>query len=199
MAIMVLPMGFAGGAKMYKNTIANVGVHENVSPLTLIDDFSMRRFERAAGKEGGGSHILSTEEYQAASIQKRYLLQLTGMILVPLPWLLNSPAKFLALVDSFILMVCIWLTLRTVFESNRNRLGTFFKFSPHEKRTGLYLLLSFLVGIVLMAFVVTNAGNAFRMRLALVPFILIGAAMYLGVRKERMFRIHRISEPVDNI
>jgi hypothetical protein len=41
-------------------------------------------------------------------------------------------------------------------------------------------MLTFGLGILMMGLIVSNAGNAFRMRLALVPFVFCVAALSVG-------------------
>jgi hypothetical protein len=127
--------------------------------------YTEKRLERSlSGK--GDSNILPRNVYVKMDPVSRTLLQTGGIIVLPYPWLIDSASRLFAAVDSLILITLLFIAYR---------------YSRKERQRSMWAaLLTFGLGVLMLGLIVSNAGNAFRMRLALVPFVLGVAALALG-------------------
>jgi len=164
-----------GGFYLYNKIISSFGYNSFTSPLKVASNIAEVRFMRSVGEEfGSGTHILPPNIYLNTNLLIRIFLQTIGMIIIPLPWLINKLPQLFALFDSIFIIFCL--------------LWTYYGLKSHflarsEKKVILFLLLNFLLAIFAMGFVISNAGNAFRMRLSILPYLLISASIYFGKRK----------------
>lgn len=161
-AVVVLPAVVG----VYRLTIAQVGAGQLVGPIELVEVYTTQRFERTLEGESAGSHFLSRRTYESLPVPAVVGIQTLGMIVLPYPWLLTDVTRWLAFLDSLIVMWCLWMVYRW-----GRRLP-----DQERRRTWEPLLLAFIAGIVAMGFVVVNAGNGFRMRLSVMPFLLTSAS-----------------------
>jgi len=164
-----------GSFYLYNKIISYFGYNYSTSPIKIVENIAEVRFMRSVEEEfGSGSHILPPNIYINTSLLIRIPLQIIGMIVIPLPWLINNLTKLFALFDSIFIILCLSWT----FYGIKSHL-----MSKSEKKVILFLLLNFLLAIFAMGFVISNAGNAFRMRLSILPYLLISSSIYLGKRK----------------
>lgn len=146
------------------------------NPLEAIGIFAQNRFARDIDTEGGDSHILPAQVFLNLPIVLRFPLQIAGMILVPMPWLLTNLTRWLALFDSLFVIACITGAIKNA------RLKAW---SRPLRRISAVMVLTYFVGIAAFGLAVINAGNAFRMRMPLLPYVLIPATIYLARRLEQ--------------
>lgn len=178
--ILSLPLVLVGGIAVVAGTYVaakNIGMN-TLNPVQIADENAEDRFSRASDASfGGGTHILETDDYANTPVYLRVPLQILGMVVLPLPWLLKGLPQLFALLDSLLLIYLILVA--TKFYRRRRRSLT------AQSTVVLYLLSTFAIGICGMGFVVSNAGNGFRMRLSLVPFVLAASAVTIGYRNRR--------------
>lgn len=143
------------------------------SPLEVLKKGSEVRYQREIRKRGSkgamGSHILPPNLYSKLPWYGRWIVQTIGMIILPFPWLVTNITKVFALVDSvfvcFFIYSFLWIRRRLVLS---------------EKVIYNAMYYTFIASLLIMGMIIINAGNAFRMRLAVAPYIIIPAAIYIG-------------------
>lgn len=147
-----------------------------VSPIELMDVNAELRYSRAEKGKGGmsGSHILPPNIYKALPWYGRWPIQTIGIIILPFPWMITSVSKVLAFADSIFLIFLMFVFLRYRHYLNKGEYLIHFS-----------MFLSFLIGLLVMGMIISNAGNAFRMRLTIAPYILIPTAVYIGALFEK--------------
>jgi len=173
---------YLGGATMvigvlvvYRFWLAEIGYSTWVSPLYVAQVYSELRFDRAVGMSfGSGTHVLPPELYVATPWFLRVPLQAAGMLVVPMPWLLTSASRLLAFADSVLLIACIG----TVLGAMRRR-----EFDERFRQLAWWMLAVFFLTVAALGVVISNGGNAFRMRIGLFPYVFIPLAVYLGTRR----------------
>ncbi len=132
---------------------------------------------RQNAARGVASQYIPFKTYRKTPWIVREAIQLVGFIVIPLPWQLDRLSRALALFDTiFVIAVAVaaWRSFRSV------------RAPPPGSREDALRVLS--MGLLLSAFLgwigyglfVTDAGNAFRLRLTVVPFVLFGASLYLA-------------------
>jgi len=166
----VVPLGY----NFTLSQINNVGL----SPAEVVEVASAARLERAADGEGGGSNYGDFETYSSYPWWARWAIQSVGMIVSPFPWQVNSIPRALAFVDSIILVLLIF---QLVF--SKHVLG-------NRSSVSFWFFITFLIGILIMGFIIINAGNAFRMRLAALPFLFVSYVIMLE-KNDLILRISR--------
>lgn len=154
---------------------SNIGA-QTINPLEIAGDRAEERFARHSEADfGGGSHIVDSQTYINMPVYIRVPVQIVGLVVLPYPWMINDSQKVMAFVDSLFLMGLIWLALGFAARPwLMNR----------ERWTTLALLSCFAIGIAGMGFVVSNAGNGFRMRASVVPFLAVAAGAAVGLRSQ---------------
>lgn len=164
--IPLIGVGVAG----YTFVVGQIG--SVVSPIQLMEVNAEYRYARAEKGPGGmsGSHILPPNIYKALPWYGRWPIQTVGIIVLPFPWMVTSVAKVMAFLDSLFLILFIFIFLKY-----RKRIV------PQENMIQTAIFLSFIMGLIIMGMIISNAGNAFRMRLTLAPYLLIPAAIYIGL------------------
>lgn len=186
---LILVIGVAllsvSGLQAYRISLQAVGVARAIDPGELMDTYTMNRFKRAAGKEGGESHISTIDEYQNMSLPKRFVLQTLGVLLVPWPSPINATVRVAAAFDSLLVLILLFTGLKTAVKGRFREQRILAKIST----------LTFVSGVLAMGLVVTNSGNAFRMRLALIPLLIIAAAISKCGMKESV-KVYRKPEGV---
>ena len=136
---------------------------EGASPIELVEIAATQRFMRAASGGGGGSNIVDVATYRGLPWYARWGLQTVGLVVTPFPWQVTNPARLLAFIDS---MVLLWMLFYAFRRRKKPSLSS--SSSPY-----FWFLLTYFAGVLIMGVVVVNAGNAFRMRLPLLPFLII--------------------------
>jgi len=180
MFFIIFNIGFLLGPGMYIYNIAlsGIGVGQTVAPWQLAGSYAQSRFHRAAGEQtGGGSHILPPAIYNNTNALTRIPIQTIGLIWLPLPWLLTSPTRILAFIDSLLIMYCLSVVYR--YRKIPKRWPT------SDRIVWWFIFTAFVVGILGLGLIVNNAGNAYRMRLAVAPYLLIPTAIMLGSLRNR--------------
>lgn len=172
------------GIKIYSLALSGMGVSKTVSPLQLSEVYAEQRYERHAGEEGGGSHILPPSIYNNTNALTRIPIQTIGLIWLPVPWLLTSPTRILAFIDSLVIMYCLLIVYK-YRKFSRN-------WPTSDRILWWFIFIAFVVAILGLGLIVSNAGNAFRMRLAVAPYLLIPTAIMLGNLNNRKRR-----KPID--
>lgn len=168
-------------AFFYKLTIGQLNIHDFVSPVEIAQKYAEIRYNRPLGESmGAGSHIVAEQTFKNMNIYARIALQTLGILVIPFPWLLTSPARFLALGDTFFVFWVLWGAIRGAQHYSRRAQSVF------QGQLFYYALLAFTAGVMIMGLIVINAGNAFRMRMALLPFAFVAAAYYFSRRKGRV-------------
>ena len=159
----------------YGFVTANIGA-VGVSPVEIVTTYASNRYDRELGI-GDGSHIVPANIYHAIPWYARWGLQSLGMIILPFPWLITSMPKVFAAVDSFFIILMIfgfWRLRKKYIVSGLINIGL------RRERIFMALFLTFFTSVGVMGFIVNNAGNAFRMRMAIFPYIAIATALLLA-------------------
>lgn len=181
LAVPVVAAVVLGGVYGRLTTVLNL---QGEDPIEAIGTFAENRFARDIGTEGGDSHILPADVYLNTNSPVRLSVQIVGMIVVPMPWLLTNATRWFALFDSVLLVVCITFAVK----------GARWPGAPTRLRTASWIfLLTYAVGIVAFGLATINAGNAFRMRMTLLPYILIPASIHLSRVFDRRARARRVT------
>lgn len=182
----VLTVAVPAGLGVYRVAISAVGVDRIVSPVEFVERYTTSRYFRAVevgGTEAGtgaGSHIVPPELYASLPVPAAVALQVVGLVVLPLPWLLTDVMRWMAFGDSLVVMWCLWMVYRW-----GRRTG------PAVRRRAVKpLMICFLLGILGMGLVVVNAGNGFRMRLSIMPLLL--AATAVSVQRWSLSRLGEV-------
>ena len=163
-SVVALCCAGAMAAMSLKIAAAQIGA-SSINPLDLAGEAAEDRFSRAETMGvGGGTHLVSSESYVSMPVYLRIPLQTLGLIVLPFPWLIRGVAQLLAFADSMLLMGMIFCALKASFTGRRGALVAW------------GLLIAFAIGILGMGFIVSNAGNGFRMRFSVVPLLLLAGA-----------------------
>jgi|GEM_PF-4153140 len=145
--------------------LGNIGISESEASLVAVQASVEGRFERQAGQSGGGSSIYSGQSFQSLPLPVRTAVSFAGMIIIPFPWQVTNPAQLLAFLESLVVVGMLgW-----ILTGNRRRLG----FSSASRD----MLITYLIGSAVIGFFMINFGNAYRMRLSLLPFLFIVVAL----------------------
>jgi hypothetical protein len=140
---------------------------------------------------GVASQYIPFERYRRTPWVLREALQLVGFIVIPLPWQLDRLSRVLALFDTIFViatMLAAWKALRLPAPPSvvaRRREDMLRQFS-------LGLLLSFAIGWLGYGLLVTDSGNAFRLRLSVEPFLLFATSFYLAAWPWANDRLERL-------
>ncbi|KAA1259026.1 hypothetical protein LF1_15510 [Rubripirellula obstinata] len=149
----------------------NIGT-KTLNPVQIADENAEDRFNRHVGSDyGSGSNIVDVQTYQNMPVFVRVPVQVIGLVVLPFPWQIRGPEQLLAFVDSVFLIVLLIASLRFVRARHSIDQGRW---------VVIALLATFAIGIVGMGFVISNAGNGFRMRMAVVPFLMLAAGVAIG-------------------
>jgi hypothetical protein len=163
-----------GGVATYMFLLSNIGIHDLVSPAKVAEFYAEQRFDRTLGDSiGAGSHVLPPAIYYATPWYLRVVVQTIGILVVPMPWLLKSIPSFMAFGDSVLLITCVVMVLRRLRRRELPR---------RVEIANFWMMFVFVFGVCAMGFIIINGGNAFRMRLGLLQFVVIPLAIYLGHR-----------------
>ncbi len=150
-----------------------------VSPIEIITTYGEYRYNRSLGEFGSGSHIVPPNIYYSLPWFGKWGLQTLGILILPFPWLINNLAKVLAFFDSIFIL---WFLV--VFYKNKNLLK-----DKVDQLLYSSLKYSFVAGLLIMGVIVNNAGNAFRMRMAIIPFVLIMGAILMSDKDNKIQKI----------
>lgn len=174
--LLLLPISAFGIASILGATYvasANIG-KTTFNPVDIAGEHAEERFSRHTDSDfGSGSHVIDTQTYTQLPIYVRVPIQVVGLIVLPFPWQVDNAEKLLAFVDSLTLLLMMWVATRYFFA---RRLP-----SSHQWIVAA-LMATFLIGVLGMGVVVSNAGNGFRMRVSIVPFLIVASAMALTQR-----------------
>lgn len=170
-ALLLLAVALPLAASLYHKTLSQIGVTGFVSPVEIVEVYAEQRYLR----DPEGSNILPESVYRRTSPAVRFVLQTFGIIVLPYPWLISDIPRALAGLDSLVLIACLWVVYRQRSSVPRavNRLAL----DP--------AMLAFWAGVLVMGLLIVNAGNALRMRMSLVPFVLLSASVALAYRQGR--------------
>lgn len=161
------------GLFAYRIVLANIGITSLVSPLEIAGTYADARYNRQfndwGGSNGGGGAILPPSVYNALPPSLRIPVQALGIIALPFPWLINSIEEVLAFADSLYIIFGLLITITILH-----------KVKLENRHEALALLLTFFWGIIVMGFIVNNAGNAFRLRLSVFPYLAIAFSIVLA-------------------
>lgn len=145
------------------------------NPMHIAGEEADRRFARhSGGSFGGGSHLAGGATYQNLPVHIRVPIQVVGLVVLPFPWQVRSPARLFAFMDSAILLAMMAATMWCLFSKRKRKL-----IPENVWRVSFWLLCLFGIGILGMGLIVSNAGNGFRMRLAVLPFLYVATAVIL--------------------
>lgn len=158
--LLVLPLLVQG----YRITAEEFGYRGYVAPTQLVDDYAERRFMRSTGPDGGGSDILGPDQYATASTPYRVVLQITGMFLIPLPHVVSELTHVISFLTSTFVLFCLFIILKGIWG--------IFKSETSIPIPYQYALI-FTVSLVLMGLIVSNSGNAFRLRMPILSLLFI--------------------------
>ncbi len=172
--VVILP-GLVVAYFAYGFVTSNIGA-VGVSPVDIVTTYASNRYDRELGV-GDGSHIVPPNIYHAIPWYARWGLQALGMIVLPFPWLITSVPKVFAAIDSSFIIVMIFGFWRL---RKKYILSGLIKIGLKRERVFLALFLTFFTSVGVMGFIVNNAGNAFRMRMAIFPYIAISTALLLA-------------------
>jgi len=179
----------------YYVVLRQIGYSELVSPDEILANYTMNRYNRNTGQSdllvagsGGGSDVLPPSIYRSAPLPVRLGAQVVGMWMIPMPWLLTSITRMLALSDTiFCFAITFW-----AFGTQRLIKYKFTGCQPHQCASVLQYpkdvlrvlnfgqIFTFMSLMFCFGLLVSNSGNAFRMRLCAMPFIIPSASIYFS-------------------
>ena len=174
-------LGICLAAVLAATLVAGKNIGTNTfNPVQIAEENAEDRFSRHLDSEfGAGSNIVDHQTYQNMPTYIRIPVQITGLILLPFPWQIKNAEQLLAFADSLFLIGLLFLSFRFILKRSSIESGRW---------VVIALLATFLIGICGMGFVVSNAGNGFRMRISVVPFLMVAAGLALGARPWRRQR-----------
>ena len=163
----LLVIGVIGVLGATRIVAKNVG-SDTANPMELAENNAEARFARAAGDvNGGGSHMVSVEAYNNMPLYKRVPLQMVALIVLPFPWQINGPTRLFAFLDSLMLIALMVLIVFTIVRRSWD--------DDSKKWFAAAMLSTYLVGLLGMGQLVSNAGNGFRLRISVTPFLMLAA------------------------
>lgn len=184
----------------YAVVLRQIGYAEIVSPDEILQQYTMNRYNRGFSSDqqgngqvlvagsGNGSDVLPPALYKSVPLPVRLIVQIIGMWAVPMPWLLTGLSRMLGFTDSVFVGTLMFWALgahRLIKTGGRGCL-------PHQfESVGRYpkqytqsisyaLLFTFFALMIGFGLLVSNSGNAFRMRLCVVPYIIPGASIFFA-------------------
>lgn len=147
--------------------ISAIGYSSVVIPTQVIDEFVTARYDRQFAGTGGDSAIeFFGIQIVSMPIYLRPVFSFFSMLLIPFPWLIQSVSEIFAFVDSLLVIALTYGVFKL-----RNNAGL----TLVQDRSKI-LLLVFFAGMIIIGLFMVNFGNAFRMRLALMPIIILSFA-----------------------
>jgi hypothetical protein len=165
-----------------------------VAPTVLFQDYEQNRAARGSNLsefavsqgEGTNSIYLPLNIYQKLPFPVRITLQLVAFIDIPLPWQLSGVSRMLALFDTIFVVLCMYWSWRTHMMIKRACTGRgpplpaiLAQYSSLKlKRLSFALWFAFVGSWFGFGVLVSDSGNAFRMRLSVEPFAVLGASIY---------------------
>ncbi|HEX3675106.1 MAG TPA: hypothetical protein VHU87_12605, partial [Rhizomicrobium sp.] len=172
------------------------GVTTLVAPTVLFQDYAENRATRgtsnpsefsAANGQGANSLYLPIGLFQRLPFPVRVSLQLVAFIDIPLPWQLTGVSRILALFDTVFVVACMWWAIKLHLMLRRAAKGIgpplpplFAQYNARDlRRLSFALLLAFVGSWFGFAILVSDSGNAFRMRVSVEPFLVFGASIYV--------------------
>ena len=167
--LLVLPLLVQG----YRITAEEFGYRGYIAPTQLIDDYAEQRFMRSTGPDGGGSDILGPDQYATASTPYRVVLQITGMFLIPLPHVVSELTHVISFLMSTFVLFCLFVVFKKMWVIFKSGVGIPI---PYQ-----YALI-FIVSLILMGLIVSNSGNAFRLRMSVLPLLFIPFTYHITYR-----------------
>ena len=200
-ACIVVPlMTAAAGYIGYTVVLRQIGYSELISPDELLQQYTMNRYSRGFQKDsqgngqvlvagsGNGSDVLPPGLYKSVPLPVRLAVQVIGMWMVPMPWLLTSLARILGFADSlFVATVMFWaFRAQTLFKFDgvgrqTHQWQAVQKYSLSVQRAiGFAELFTFMSLMICFGMLVSNSGDAFRMRLCVVPYVIPSASIYFS-------------------
>lgn len=195
---LLIPLTAVAGSMVLLATMVagkNVGTN-TVNPVEIAEENAEDRFNRHLDSDfGSGSNIVDAQTYQNMPVSIRIPVQIVGLVILPFPWQIRGAEQVLAFVDSLFLIGLIVMSVRFIRRRNSIDQGRW---------VVIALLATFAIGIAGMGFVVSNAGNGFRMRVAVAPFLMFGAGIAMGSEIRRKRHRHfvvkeRGDEPTDHL
>jgi hypothetical protein len=169
--LLLIPISASGVASILGATYvasSNIG-QSTIDPLEVAGERAEERFSRHTDSDfGAGSHVIDVQTYANLPVYVRVPIQVVGLVVLPFPWQVDGPDKLLAFVDSLTLILMIWVAVKYFFSR---------RLPASHQWIVMALLAAFLIGILGMGVVVSNAGNGFRMRVSIVPFLILAAAL----------------------
>jgi hypothetical protein len=182
----------AGGMVLVATLVAgkNVGV-TTLNPVQIAEDNAEDRFNRHLNSDfGSGSNIVDAQTYQNMPVFVRIPVQIIGLVVLPFPWQIRGAEQMLAFADSLFLIALIIASVQFIRKRQSIDQGRWVIIS---------LLSTFAIGIAGMGFVVSNAGNGFRMRTAVAPFLMLAAGVSIGSRSSRSRSRYPYIEHADDV
>jgi len=173
-SILILIVLSVVGISVYRLTTAQIGGTGTVSPVEIAEQYGQSRYDRqfkGGDDGGGGSAILPPAVYRRTNAVTRIPLQSLGMIIIPFPWLLTNVSRLLAFVDSLFIMYSLYWAFKAI------KIKLLWQTS--ERIFLLALVAAFFVGIISFGMLVINAGNAFRMRVNIAPYLFVATSLVL--------------------
>ncbi|MGH6870087.1 MAG: hypothetical protein ACREHE_01160 [Rhizomicrobium sp.] len=170
------------------------GADTLVAPTVLFQDYEEDRASRGSNLsefatqagQGTNSIYLPLNVYQKLPFPARVSLQLFAFIEIPLPWQLNAVSRMLALFDTIFVVSLMYWAMRAHQMFRRAHTGrgpplpqVLDQYSKKKlRRLSFALALAFVGAWFGFGVLVSDAGNAFRMRLSVVPFAVFGGSIY---------------------
>jgi len=178
----------------YFVVLHQVGITSLVGPEVLLQDYVSARAGRgtgisqtmsAADAQGTFSMYVPLSTFNHMPFVARVALQLVAFIIIPLPWQLNDASRALALTDTIFVLCCMWWSwrlqrmLRGAARDGPSLPPVLQQYSlPTLRRLGFALLIAFVMSWFGFGVLVSDSGNAFRMRLSVEPFIIFASGIY---------------------
>jgi hypothetical protein len=178
----------------YFVVLHQVGITTLVGPEVLLQDYASARAGRGSGisqtmsaadAQGTFSMYVPLSTFTHMPFMERVALQLAAFIIIPLPWQLTAASRALAVTDSVFVICCMWWSWRLQMmlrgaARDGPRLPPIL--AQYElatlRRLGFALMIAFVASWFGFGVLVSDSGNAFRMRLSVEPFILFASSIY---------------------
>lgn len=157
-----------GSIGLYTFVLFNFGTNKLMSPVQFLELYANQRYSLTLNTIKESSNFLPPEIHFQLPWIVRWPIQILGIIITPFPWLINNIWKLLAFFDSALIILLLWYAKKNISLPSPNRI------------VAILLILTFIAGIMIMGVLICNAGNAFRLRLSLVPFLFVAVLLQLN-------------------
>jgi len=160
--------------------ISNIGGTGGASVSKIMKVYAQQRYQRQIQNGGGGSAIVHPATYHHLSIGGRLGVQILGMVVIPFPWEIKSITKLLAFGDTLVVLFLLFHLLRYYYRQFKSKRVGLRRFMENPFNV---LGLTFFCCVMIYGILVVNFGNAFRLRMSILPYLIFPAIFSLVIKK----------------